>query len=349
MEKLSEEFCWKAVLSRRVCAGLFYGVKTTGVYCLPQCASKKPLRQNAEFFFRAEDAVRAGYRPCKKCRPDSPPRREWFAAACRRLAETEPPTLAELAAGAGMSARHFHRMFCRAAGLTPKQYGRQARSEKWRKNLRGAKRICDAVYDSGFGSGARAYENAYAELGMTPSARKNGGAHISVRYAVAGCPLGRMLVAATARGVCAVYFADTDKELRAELSGEFPAAEISRGGEEFRALIRKTAKLISAPHAAADLPLDIRGTVFQQRVWRALQQIPPGQTESYSAIAAKIGMPKAARAVASACAKNSIAAAIPCHRAVGKNGELRGYRWGIQRKQKLLESEKRRAKRAKNQ
>ncbi|MBE8158070.1 MAG: bifunctional DNA-binding transcriptional regulator/O6-methylguanine-DNA methyltransferase Ada [Betaproteobacteria bacterium] len=348
MNNKTENDCrWRAVLQRAP-AAFIYAVKTTGVYCLPQCAAKKPLRKNTEFFARTEDAARAGYRPCKKCRPDSPPGEQRIAAACRRLEETDAPPLAELAADAGISARHFHRIFSRLAGITPKQYAQQARREKWRNNLPRAKRITDAVYDSGFGSGARAYENVYADLGMTPAARKNGGEKTAIQYAAAGCFLGRVLVAATARGVCAINFGDSDSALRAELLAQFPAAAVFRGGKQFRALVQKTAKSIAAPRAV-DLPPDIQGTVFQQKVWRALQQIPFGQTAAYSKIAAQIGAPKAARAVAAACAKNPLAAAIPCHRAVGKDGNLRGYRWGLKRKKALLAREKQSAKRAENQ
>ncbi|MGI9305732.1 MAG: bifunctional DNA-binding transcriptional regulator/O6-methylguanine-DNA methyltransferase Ada [Gammaproteobacteria bacterium] len=350
---LPNDLQWQKII-RREESDFIYAVKTTGIYCRPQCASKKPRRENAEYFARAEDAARAGYRACKKCRPEiraeTPPQNEWLAAACRALADAEgAPPLGELAAAAGMSARHFHRRFLSLAGITPKQYAMQARREKWRDNLRRAKRVSDAVYDSGFASGARAYENVYADLGMTPAACKNGAARERIQYALAPSALGRVLVAATARGVCAINFGDSDSALREEIKRQFPRAEIVPGDAKFCRLIQKTAKEITAPHAGLNLPLDIRGTVFQQKVWRALQKIPPGKTASYSQIAAQIGKPRAVRAVASACGKNPLAAAIPCHRAIGKNGELRGYRWGIERKRALLSAEMKTAKIPKNQ
>ncbi|MGI9297597.1 MAG: bifunctional DNA-binding transcriptional regulator/O6-methylguanine-DNA methyltransferase Ada [Gammaproteobacteria bacterium] len=337
------ELRWRAVAQKRP-ADFFYAVKSTGVYCRCGCASRTPRRENVEFFPRAEDAARAGYRACKKCRPDSPPPSSPprdMVDACRRLEDAESvPALPLLAKEAGMSARHFHRRFTRHLGLTPKQYAEAARGGRWRGNLRTAESVTAAVYDSGFDSGARVYENPAAQLGMTPAAYNNGGGGEIVRAALDECPLGKILVAATSRGVCAVEFGDSDSALRRRLKQQFPRAKIDADDPRLRALVRKTILLIEEPRAAHDLPLDIRCTAFQRRVWRALQQIPPGETRSYSQIARDIGAPKAARAVGAACGQNKIAVAVPCHRAVGKNGEMRGYRWGVPRKQKLLERER---------
>lgn len=336
---------WRTIVARRP-AAFVYAVRSTGVYCRCGCASRTPRRENVEIFARAEDAARAGYRPCKKCRPESsPPLPRNIVAACRRLEDSESvPALSALADSAGMSARHFHRQFTRHLGLTPKQYAESARGKRWRGKLRTSETVTDAVYDSGFQSGARVYENPAAQFGMTPSAYKSGGDDEFVRAAVGECFLGKILVAATRRGVCAVEFGDSESALRVRIKRQFPRAIIDSDDRQFRALVRKTILLIEEPRAAHDLPLDIRCTAFQRRVWRALQQIPPGETRTYSQIAKDIGAPKAARAVGAACGQNKIAVVVPCHRAVGKDGEMRGYRWGIPRKQKLLNKESAKAK-----
>ena len=288
-----------------------------------------------EIFARAEDAARAGYRACKKCRPDSPPSPpQNIVAACRRLEDLESvPALSDLAKESGMSARNFHRQFTRYLGLTPKQYAEAARG-----NLRTAESVTTAVYDSGFESGAHVYENPAAQLGMTPAAYKSGGGDEFVRAAIGESLLGKVLIAATGRGVCAVEFGDSESELCARLKQQFPRAEIDSDDNQFRELVRKTIRLINEPRGAHNLPLDIRATAFQRRVWRALQNIPAGETKTYSQIANDIGAPKSARAVWAACGQ--IAVIIPCHRAIGKDGKIRGYRWGINRKRKLLEREK---------
>ena len=325
---------WRAIAEKRP-AGFIYAVKTTGIICNCGCVSKTPRRENVEIFARAEDAARAGYRACKKCRPDSPPSPpQNIVAACRRLEDAESvPALSDLAKESGMSARNFHRQFTRYLGLTPKQYAEAARG-----NLRTAESVTAAVYDSGFESGARVYENPVAQLGMTPAAYKSGGGDEFVRAAIGESLLGKVLIAATGRGVCAVEFGDSESELCARLKQQFPRAEIDSDDNQFRELVRKTIRLINEPRGAHNLPLDIRATAFQRRVWRALQNIPAGETKTYSQIAQDIGAPKSARAVGAACGQ--IAVIIPCHRAIGKDGKIRGYRWGINRKRKLLEREK---------
>ena len=346
MTMANADSLWRAVVQRQS-GNFFYAVKTTGIYCRPGCASKTPRRENVEFFAGGEEAVRAGYRACKKCRPDQtdatshlPPE---LLAACRRL-QSEEASLQTLAAEAGMSVRHFHRLFSRHIGVTPKQYAQQARRQKWRDNLRRDGRITDAVYDSGFNSNSRAYENTAADLGMTPAQYKHGAPGERIQYAIAPCRYGLLLAAATGRGICALFLGDNARQLRAEIHRQFFRADVVGGDAAFCAHIRKVAAAASGAQMKFDLPLDIRGTAFQQRVWRALQEIAPGATETYSSLARKIGKPAAVRAVASACAQNPIALAVPCHRVIGKDGSMRGYRWGLERKKKLLKEERAGAK-----
>ena len=330
---------WEAV-KRRQAADFIYAVKSTGIYCRPGCSSKLPLRGNVVFFTNVEDAAKAGFRACKKCRPDSLEPETWFITACRTLETEEPaPSLNELAEAANMGARHFHRMFSRRAGITPKQYALEVRRQKWRASLKNGGRIIDAVFDSGFNSGARAYEKVGEDLGMTPGAYKRGAPGERIQCTVADCSLGKILVAATKRGICAIHLGDCEKTLKMTAQKQFPHAVWTDGDKTFTTWVRKAAALMRAPHTMSDLPLDIRGTVFQQKVWRILQKIPPGKPASYSDIAKSVGSPKAVRAVASACARNPVAVIVPCHRVVGKNGALCGYRWGIKRKRELLMKE----------
>ena len=331
---------WETVKQRQA-ADFIYAVKSTGIYCRPGCSSKLPLRGNVVFFTNGEDALRAGFRACKRCRPDKSESDSWFISACRTLETEEPaPSLNELAAAANMGARHFHRMFSQRAGITPKQYALQVRRQKWRACLKNGGRIIDAVFDSGFNSGARAYEKVGEDLGMTPGAYRRGAPGEQIQCAVTNCALGKMLVAATKRGVCAIHLGDCEKTLRAMVQKQFPRAVWTEGDKTFLTWVRKAAALTRAPHMESDLPLDIRGTVFQQKVWRALQTLPPGKPSSYSDLAKSVGSPTAVRAVASACARNPVAVIVPCHRVVGKNGALCGYRWGVNRKRELLTKEK---------
>jgi len=342
----TEDSRWQALAARdRSADGAFlYGVRTTGIYCRPGCASRRPNRANVEFFDTAAEAERAGYRPCRRCRPDAvaprQARAELLERACRRLEAAETaPTLAELAAEAGLSPWHFQRRFKAAVGLTPRQYFASARSRRFRECLRDAPSVTEAIHDAGFGSSSRAYETAREELAMTPSAYRNGAAGEWLHCGAAPCALGWVAVAASGRGICAIELADDAEGARAGLGAAFPNARFAPGGADFDDLLGRVVAGIDSPAQAPDLPLDIRGTVFRRRVWQALREIPPGQTVTYAELAARIGRPNAARAVAGACAANRLAVAVPCHRVIRADGGLGGYRWGLERKQRLLERE----------
>lgn len=316
----------------------FYAVKTTGVYCLPSCAAKNPRPENVAYYATAESAEAAGYRPCKRCRPNDADRDAGLiAAACRAIETAETaPDLAALAAAAQLSPSHFHRLFRKTTGVTPKAYAAEKRAEKTKAALKTAKTVTEAIYDSGHGGASRFHATATASLGMTPKDFRSGGAGQEIFYAVAPCALGLVLAARTKTGICAIFLGDDETELAASLAKTFPKADIARAENDF---LGDVVAAIAAPARAQNLPLDIAGTAFQRQVFEALRAIPPGETATYSQIAAKIGAPKAVRAVASACAANRLAVAIPCHRAVRADGALAGYRWGLARKQKLLEAE----------
>jgi len=320
--------------------GVFlYAVKTTGIYCRPPCPARTPLPKNIEFFPNAAAAQAAGYRPCKRCQPDGPPKQHEqaarIAAACRRIAASETALpLATLAAEAGCSPFHFHRLFKSVTGLTPKTYAAALRAEKSRKTLATARTVTEAIYDSGHDSSARFY--ATTQLGMTPATYRKGAPGEQMRVATAPCALGHVLVAATATGICAITLGDDPATLASNLTRQFPHAHIEPGDPTH---LTQVVAMIEGTAPTANLPLDIRGTAFQQRVWSALRAIPPGQTATYTQIAAKIGAPKSARAVAAACAANRLAVAIPCHRVLRADGDLAGYRWGLSRKRALLTRE----------
>ncbi len=337
---------WNALRLRdRTADGAFvYSVRTTGVYCRPSCAARMPRPENVGFHPSGAEAERAGFRPCKRCRPDQPatPRHaETVAAVCRRIAACETlPTLAGLARDAGLSPGHLQRVFRSVTGLTPLGYARAQRASRVRAALgAGGSTVTEALYDAGFASSGRFYEAADGMLGMTPSQFRAGGADTEIRFATGQCVLGAILVASTARGVCAILLGDDPQALVRDLQDRFPRARLRDGEAGFAALVERVVGLVQAPGLGLDLPLDLRGTVFQQRVWQALRQIPPGETISYAALAARIGAPGAARAVAGACAANSLAIAIPCHRVVRQDGTLSGYRWGVARKRALLAAE----------
>jgi AraC family transcriptional regulator, regulatory protein of adaptative response / methylated-DNA-[protein]-cysteine methyltransferase len=337
---------WDAVRRRdRAFDGEFvFAVRTTGVYCRPSCASRPAKRENVSFFASAEAAERAGYRACKRCRPDRlgapDPKVEAVKRACERIAAAEEaPSLAELAARAGMSPFHFHRVFKKVTGVTPKAYAAQMQARRAADGLRTAETVTEAIYDAGFNSSSRFYETATARLGMTPTAVRRGGAGAAIRFAIGQASLGAVLVAATDKGVCAIMLGDDPDVLVRELQDRFPRAELVGGDPEFERMVARVVGLIEAPGQRTDLPLDIRGTAFQQRVWQALRAIPPGKTATYAEIARAVGRPKAVRAVAQACAANPLAIAIPCHRVVRTDGDLSGYRWGVERKRKLLDRE----------
>jgi AraC family transcriptional regulator, regulatory protein of adaptative response / methylated-DNA-[protein]-cysteine methyltransferase len=337
---------WQAVTRRDPAfdGKFFFAVRTTGVYCRPSCASRAAKRENVSFYATAEAAERAGFRACKRCAPDKlgapDPKVEAVRKACEMIASAEEaPKLAHLAASVGMSPFHFHRLFKQATGVTPKAYGAQMQARRAAERLRTAKTVTEAIYDAGFNSSSRFYETAAARLGMTPTAARRGGAGALIRFAVGETSLGAALVAATDKGVCAIMLGDDPEMLARELQDRFPRAELVGGDPEFERMVARVVGLIEAPGQRLDLPLDIRGTAFQERVWQALRAIPPGRTATYAEIARAVGRPKAARAVAQACAANPLAIAIPCHRVVRTNGDLSGYRWGVERKRELIARE----------
>ena len=337
---------WDAVRRRDAAfdGKFFFAVHTTGVYCRPSCASRAAKRENVSFFATAEAASRAGYRACKRCRPDKlgapDPKVEAVRRACEKIAATEEaPKLADLAARAGMSSFHFHRVFKRVTGVTPKAYAAQVKARRAAEGLRTAETITEAIYDAGFNSSSRFYESSAARLGMTPTALRRGGKGAAIRFAIGQASLGAVLVAATNKGVCAIMLGDDPDGLARELQDRFPRAELVGGDPVFERTVAEVVGLIEAPGQGLDLPLDIRGTAFQERVWQALRAIPPGRTATYAEIAKAVGQPKAVRAVAQACAANPLAVAIPCHRVVRSDGDLSGYRWGVERKRELLNRE----------
>ena len=344
---LNEEKCWEAVVAHDASrdGSFFYGVKTTGVYCRPGCASRQPLRRNVVFFDSLAAAAASGLRPCKRCRPDDPSAATRHIAAveraCARLRDSDQiPSLAELADAAGISRYHFHRVFKQVTGATPRDYARTHRLGRLAAKLDNGEPVTAAIYDAGFGSSSRAYEAAGAGLGMTPGARRNGGRGEQIRYAIAASPLGHVLVAATGRGVVMTALGDDPQRLAGELRARFPQAAIAEDAAGLAEWTRHIVAFITAPERTLDLPLDIRGTAFQARVWRALQKIPPGRTASYAEIAAALDQPQAVRAVARACAANNLALLVPCHRVIRRDGDLAGYRWGVERKRALLARER---------
>jgi AraC family transcriptional regulator of adaptative response/methylated-DNA-[protein]-cysteine methyltransferase len=337
---------WRAVLQRDAAAdGVFvYAVRTTGVYCRPSCGSRRPNRANVAFYDSRAAAERAGFRPCKRCRPDAQApaaaQAATIAQACRAIetAESEP-SLAALAAAAGMSRFHFHRVFRATTGITPKAYAAAHRAARLRRELASSDTVTAAAYGAGFNSSGRFYAASSPMLGMRPKEFRAGGRDAVIRFALGECSLGTVLVAATERGVCAISLGDDPEALLRGLQDRFPQAELIGGNRDFERLVAKVVGLIERPAQAADLPLDIRGTAFQQRVWAALACIPSGKTLSYTELARRVGVPKAVRAVAGACAANKIAVAIPCHRVVRNDGAISGYRWGVERKRALLAQE----------
>ena len=337
---------WTAVRARDANAdGVFYfSVKTTGVYCRPSCAARPARRENVAFHETTAAAEQAGFRACKRCKPDQPPLAERqavkVAALCRLIEASEQlPTLDELASHAGLSAFHVHRVFKAVTGVTPKAYAAAHRAHRVRGELRTRDTVTEAIYGAGYSSSARFYEASNAMLGMTPSKYRAGGSDLEIRFAIGECSLGSVLVAATERGVCAILLGDDPAALAHDLEQRFPRARLIGADPAFEQLVAQVVGLVEQPRRGGTLPLDIRGTAFQQRVWKALCQIPAGTTASYTEIATQIGAPRAVRAVAQACAANSLAVAIPCHRVVRNNGDLSGYRWGVERKRELLDRE----------
>jgi len=341
-----DEERWQAVKRRdSALDGKFvFAVRTTGIYCRPSCASRPAKRENVTFFMTGAEAEKAGYRACKRCRPDKlgapDPQVQAVKRACERIETAEEaPKLAELAASAGLSPYHFHRVFKAITGVTPKAYAAETRARRAADKLRTAGTVTEAIYAAGFNSSSRFYEHTDARLGMTPGAVRRGGAGAVIRFAVGEASLGAVLVAATDKGVCAIMLGDDPDALVRDLQDRFPRAELKGGDAEFERMVAEVVGLVEAPGQRLDLPLDIRGTAFQQRVWAALQAIPPGKTATYTEIARAIGQPTAVRAVAQACGANPLAIAIPCHRVVRADGDLSGYRWGVERKRKLIDRE----------
>ena len=337
---------WAAVIARDAGADdtFFYAVRTTGVYCRPSCPSRRAQPGNVQFYATRAGAEQAGFRPCRRCKPDQPSLSEQHAvtvARICRLIETaeEMPKLGQLAEQAKMSRYHFHRVFKSLTGLTPRAYADAHRARRARERLRKSNTVTQAVFDAGFNSSGRFYETANRMLGMTPTNYRAGGANTEIQFAIGECSLGSILVAQSRRGVCAILLGDDPETLLRDLQDRFPRAMLVGADRKFERLVARVVGFVEAPALGLDLPLDIRGTAFQQRVWQALRKIPAGTTRSYTEIARKIGAPKSVRAVAQACAANTLAVAIPCHRVVRSDGALSGYRWGIERKRSLLARE----------
>jgi AraC family transcriptional regulator of adaptative response/methylated-DNA-[protein]-cysteine methyltransferase len=328
----------------RADGSFFYSVRTTGVYCRPSCAARPARPENVAFHESAAAAERAGFRPCKRCKPDQLSLQEQHAtmitASCRLIESAETaPTLEQLAKPTGLSPFHFHRVFKAITGLTPKQYVLAHRASRVRHELDRSDSVTTAIFDAGYNASSRFYESADRVLGMTPSSYRAGGVDNDIHFAIGECSLGTILVAQSQRGVCAILLGDDPDALARDLQDRFPRANLIGGDRAFEQLVAHVVGFIEAPALGLDLPLDVRGTAFQQRVWQALREIPAGVTASYSEVAQRIGSPKAVRAVAQACAANTLAVAIPCHRVVRNDGGLSGYRWGVERKRALLERE----------
>ena len=350
---LDEATAWNSVLNRDSTAdeNFFYGVTTTGIYCRPSCASRRPKRENIRFFSSTEAAERAGFRACQRCRPNRPKSpnvaiqraREYIDAHAGEL--DERITLSSLSDHAGLSLYHLQRKFKEAVGLTPAQYIRARKSEKLKTELKKGETVSRASFGAGYGSSSRAYEDAATHLGMTPATYKRGGAGAQIEYALTKTSLGVLLVGATERGVCAVTLGDNEKVLEDALAREYPAAvrkRVAAGASALQGWAEAVVASIEGTGTGTrgNVPLDVQASTFQWKVWRELQRIPFGETRSYSEIATAIGAPRAVRAVASACANNRVALLIPCHRVIRESGELGGYRWGLDRKRRLLENER---------
>ncbi len=321
-------------------------VRTTGIYCRPSCPARRPKRQNVAFYDVPEAAEMAGYRACKRCNPGSAephdPDLRMIRSVCRIITETEEriPTLEDLSSSTGVSPYHLQRRFKALMGVSPRSYADAVRRKRIRSMLKEGNGVADALYGAGYGSSSRLYENADSWLGMTPASYAKGGKGAHMHYAISDTPLGRMIVAATERGISFLGFGDNDDDLVAELSSDFPEARIERDSGALREALSEILENFDHLTPALDLPLDIQATAFQARVWQALRDIPPGETRTYQEIARTIGKPKAARAVGRACATNPVSLVVPCHRAVGSGGALTGYRWGVERKRELLDRER---------
>jgi AraC family transcriptional regulator of adaptative response/methylated-DNA-[protein]-cysteine methyltransferase len=344
---ITDDWRWQALVRKDERAdGLFwYSVKTTGVYCRPSCPARLPNRENVAFHESPQNAEKAGFRACKRCGLKGPglagQHAEAVTMACRMIKEADEfPSLNQLAEAVEMSPGYFHRLFKTATGLTPKDYANAHRADRIKRALPKRETVTEAIYDAGFNSNGRFYAGSSKMLGMKPKQYREGGAGNIIRFAIAECSLGSILVASSERGVCAILMGDDPGALARDLQDRFPKANLIGGDSGYEKLVAKVVGFIEAPRIGLDLPLDIRGTAFQQRVWKELQRIPAGKTVCYSEVANRIGSPNSARAVAQACGANALAVAIPCHRVVRNNGEISGYRWGVDRKRALLARER---------
>ncbi|MGH7043420.1 MAG: bifunctional DNA-binding transcriptional regulator/O6-methylguanine-DNA methyltransferase Ada [Acetobacteraceae bacterium] len=338
---------WARVGARdKTADGLFwYSVATTGVYCRPSCPARRANPKNVRFHETTAAAAAAGFRPCRRCNPNGlsidVENATLVAKACRLIDEADTaPSLAALAHSVELSGSYFHRLFKTVTGVTPKAYAAARRATRVREELGKAETVTQAIYGAGFNSNGRFYATSAQLLGMTPRNYRSGGARVELRFAVGQCSLGAILVASSAKGVAAILLGDDPDALTRALQDRFPNASLIGGDAAFEALVARVVGFVEAPHIGLDLPLDVRGTAFQQRVWQALRDIPAGTTASYADIATRIGAPKSVRAVAGACAANALAVAIPCHRVIRNDGALSGYRWGVERKRALLAKER---------
>jgi AraC family transcriptional regulator of adaptative response/methylated-DNA-[protein]-cysteine methyltransferase len=344
----AEEGFWQAVQTRDADydGAFYYGVRTTGVYCRPSCASRRPKRENVLFFALPEAARQAGFRACLRCRPDEAvvrdPQAELTQSLCRLIDQQleEPLNLAALSERLKLSQFHLQRLFKKLMGITPRQYAEARRADLFKTRVKAGQSVTEAMYEAGYGSSSRLYEKAAAQFGMTPATYRKGGKGMKINYTVAECQLGLLLVAVTDKGICSVTLGDKSEDLAGGLRAEFPQAEIALDEKRLQAQVRALLAHLAGQEPHPDLPLDVQGTAFQKRVWEELRRIPYGQTASYGEIARRIGRPSATRAVARACATNPAALVTPCHRVVRESGELGGYRWGVERKRRLLEKEK---------
>ena len=342
-----EEKYWQAVLTRdnRSDGTFVYAVRSTGIYCNPSCSARRPRREQVIFFPQPEAAEQAGFRACRRCRPQEASvyelQAEMVQRACRYI-ETHlegPLTLGALGKEVSVSPYHLQRVFKRIMGITPRQYAQAYRLGQLKQQLKEGETVTTALYNTGYGSSSRLYEQAPAQLGMTPAAYRRGGKSVHIGYTIVDCSLGRLLIAATEKGICSICLGDSDADLETALFSEYPAAEIQRDGVELSQWVNTLLNHLNGQQPQLNLPIDVQATAFQWRVWESLRAIPYGSTRSYGEIAQELGDPKAARAVARACATNPVAIVVPCHRVVREDGSLGGYRWGLERKRQLLAQE----------
>lgn len=341
---METEIFWNAVTGNdaRFDGAFVYAVRTTGIYCRASCSSRTPKRENVAFFENPATAEKSGFRACQKCRPKQhaiAPEIERILRICAMLEEDPAPTLTEIADEVGLSPAHLQKTFKDLIGVSPKKFAEMKRLQRFREGVKSGAAVTEAMYDAGFGSSSRLYENVSEKLGMTPRAYAGKGMNMKIAFTIAVCDLGNLLVARTEKGVCAVAFGDSDDELVLNLKEEYANAVIIRDDRELKSSVAAILENLNGSNKSLDLPIDVRATAFQMRVWEELRKIPYGRTVSYSDVAERIGKPNSVRAVATACASNRVALVIPCHRVVGKNGALSGYKWGVERKRELLERE----------